>query len=151
MRSASICLLLAAVCAGSETASEGRSAAAAVTRAYRDAWIANDPAAVMATLTRDAVLLPSGLEPVSGEAAIRRFWWPPDGPVATITAMEQVIDEITGSGDIAVVRGHGSLTFLMKRNGKDEVRSQRSTFVNVVRRQGNGAWLMTHRMWSDLK
>lgn len=105
----------------------------------------------MATLSPDAVLIPSGLEPISGAAAIRAFWWPSGGPAATITAIEQAIDEVTGTGDVAIVRGHGSLTFTLRRDGREETRSQRSTFLNVVRRQPGGQWLITHRMWSDRK
>jgi ketosteroid isomerase-like protein len=105
----------------------------------------------MSTLTPDAVPLPGGREPISGAAAWRTFWWPSGGRRATVTAMEQVIDEITGEGNIAVVRGHGSLSFSIRRNANDEIRSQRSTFLNVVRRQGNGAWLIAQGMWSDLK
>jgi ketosteroid isomerase-like protein len=152
--------LSAAVLSGSDEASaqpssglspEARSAASAATLAYRDAWLANRPDAVMATLSPDAVLLPSGLEPISGAAAIRAFWWPEGGPAATITAMEQTIDEVTGAGGVAIVRGHGSLTFSLRQNGREETRSQRSTFLNVVRRQPDGRWLITHRMWSDRK
>ncbi len=130
---------------------EARSAASAATLAYRDAWLSNAPERVMATLTPDAVLLPSGMEPIAGAAAIRAFWWPADGPATTITAMEQTIDEITGEGDLAIVRGHGSLTFTMRQGGRETTRTQRSTFLNVVRRQADGSWKMTHRMWSDRK
>jgi len=130
---------------------EARSAALAATLAYRDAWLSNRPEKVMATLTSDAVLLPSGMEPIAGAAAIRAFWWPAEGPATTVTAMEQTIDEIAGEGDLAIVRGHGSLTFTMRENGRETTRSQRSTFLNVVRRQADGSWKITHRMWSDLK
>jgi ketosteroid isomerase-like protein len=130
---------------------QDQASAAAVTLAYRDAWLRNAPEAVMATLTPDTVLLPSGLEPISGEAAIRRFWWPDDRPLARVTAMEQVIDEIMGDGSVAIVRGHGSVSYWMMQNGREEKRDQRSTFMNIVRRQANGAWLIAWRMWSDLK
>jgi uncharacterized protein (TIGR02246 family) len=130
---------------------EARSAASAATLAYRDAWLSNAPEKVMATLTPDAVLLPSGMEPIAGAAAIRAFWWPADGPATTITAMEQTIAEITGEGDLAIVRGHGSLTFTMRQDGRETTRTQRSTFLNVVGRQADGSWKITHRMWSDLK
>ncbi len=105
----------------------------------------------MGTLAADAVLLPSGLEPIVGHAAIRRFWLPAGGPATSVTAMEQTVDEIAGDGGLAVVRGRGSLTFTMRTDGKDEVRTQTFTFVNVVRRQADGKWLITHRMWSDLR
>jgi hypothetical protein len=49
------------------------------------------------------------------------------------------------------VWGHGSLSFSMMQDGKEENRSQRMMFMNIVRRQANGAWLIARRMWSDLK
>jgi ketosteroid isomerase-like protein len=155
-RFAAAALAAAVVCGRNASARatlspEARSAASAATLAYRDAWLSNAPEKVMATLTRDAVLLPSGMEPISGAAAIQAFWWPADGPATTITAMGQTIDEITGEGDLAIVRGHGSLTFTMRQDGRETTRTQRSTFLNVVRRQADGSWKITHRMWSDLK
>jgi ketosteroid isomerase-like protein len=88
--------------------------------------------------------MPSGLEPISGEAAIRRFWWPAGRRAATITAMEQVIDEISGDGGVAIVWGHGSLSFSMMQDGKEENRSQRMMFMNIVRRQANGTHCKAH-------
>jgi hypothetical protein len=38
-----------------------RAAAEAATQRYREAWLANDPRRIMATLTPDAVLYPSTL------------------------------------------------------------------------------------------
>jgi ketosteroid isomerase-like protein len=137
--------------AGATLSAEARSAASAATLAYRDAWLSNLPERVMATLTADAILMPSGMEPISGAAAIRAFWWPAGGPAATITVMEQTIDEVTGEADLAIVRGRGSLTFTMSQDGRESTRSQRSTFVNVIRRQADGSWKITLRMWSDLK
>jgi ketosteroid isomerase-like protein len=153
-------ILAASLALGAGAASAGelsgfsaadRSSAEAATRAYRDAWLSNRPAAVMATLTSDAVLLPSGMEPIRGEAAIRAFWFPSNRPATTVTAMEQTIEGVEGSGDVAVVHGRGSLTFSMKQDGREVVRSQRSTFLNVLRRQADGSWKIAIRMWSDLR
>ena len=121
----------------------------AVTQEYRDAWLANDAARVMATLTPGAILLPSGLSPIEGQAAIRRFWFPTNGPSTTVIAMELVIEEVSGSGDLAFVRGHGALTF--ETTGADAPTSLRSTFLNILRRQPDGRWLIDRRMWSDLR
>jgi uncharacterized protein (TIGR02246 family) len=130
---------------------EDHAAVSAATLAYRDAWLTNSPEAVMATLSADAVLLPSGMEPISGTESIRAFWWPAEGPPTKVTAMEQVIDDISGARDLAVVRGHGTLTFVMTVNGADQVRSQRSTFLNVLRRRADGSWVIAWRMWSDIR
>ena len=125
-------------------------AAREVTMRYRDAWLANDAARVMATLTPDAVLLPSGLAPIAGTEAIKRFWFPAGGPATTVTAMEQTIDIAEGGGDIAVVRGRGTLTFTVAGSNPSPT-TLTSTFINVLRRQPDGRWLIAVRMWSDLR
>jgi ketosteroid isomerase-like protein len=83
----------------------------AVTLAYRDAWLANDSVAVMATLTDDAILLPSGMIPIVGSAAIKAFWWPAGARPTKILAMDLSIEEVGGEGGAAYVRGRGSVTF----------------------------------------
>lgn len=131
---------------------EDRAAAAAVTQAYVKAWLSNDAERVMATLTGDAVLLPSGMRPIEGAGAIRRFWFPADGPTTRVTAMALTVDEIRGGGDIAIVRGRGTLTFTMPLAGGGlETRTQESWYVNVLQRQADGRWLIWRRMWSDLR
>jgi uncharacterized protein (TIGR02246 family) len=123
----------------------------AACQAYRDAWVANDAAAVMATLTDDAVLLPSGMAPIVGSAAIRAFWWPPGASATRILGMELSIEEVGGEGGLAYARGRGSLTFSYAKENKEVVVSQRHTFLNVLRREAKGQWRISHRMWSDLK
>lgn len=134
---------------GLSTADEA--AVRAVTLRYRDAWLANDPEQVMATLTHDAVLMPSGMPAIAGEAAIRRFWFPSGGPRTEVTGLELAIDEVRGSGTLAVVRGTGRLTYVMTYpDGRVRQAAQRSWFVNVAERQDDGRWLIARRMWSDL-
>src|SRR5512134_3531577 len=147
---------MVAGCAGSsdlsnELSKADRSSVEDATRAYAEAWLSNDSTQVMATLTPDAVLLPSGMEAISGGAAIRRFWWPAGSPPTRVVAMEQSIDDVVGAGDLAVVRGHGSLSFVMKADGEDATRTQRSTFMNVLRRQPDGSWRIAQRMWIDIR
>ncbi len=144
------CLATSLFAAGAVPASDA-AAVRAVTQEYRSAWVANDPARVMATLTPDAVLLPSGLAPIEGAAAIRQFWWPHDGAMTTVTAMELLIDELDVSGDLAYVRGRGTLTF---RTGgiTAPTRTLRSTYLTILRRQpATRHWLISRRMWSDLR
>ena len=124
-----------------------RAAVLKVTHEYRDGWLANDPARVMATLTPDAVLLPSGMAPIQGTAAIKAFWFPAK-PVTRVTAMELAVRDLHGDGAIAVARGEGSLTYTL--DGGAPV-TQRSWFVNVLKKQINGRWLITQRAWSDLR
>jgi len=140
-------MLVSSSLTAADLPSPDATAVRAVTQEYRDAWVANDDARVMATLTPTAILLPSGLPPIEGQAAIRRFWFPTAGPATVVTAMDLTIDEVIGGGDVAVVRGRGTLTF----QSGGAVTSLRSTFINVLRRQRDGRWLIDRRMWSDLR
>lgn len=128
-------------------AAADREAVLRVTQEYRDAWLANDPARVMATLADTAVLLPSGMAPIDGEAAIRRFWFPSPS-TTTVTAMEQMVRSVRGSGRLAVVRGDGTLTFVASAGAPV---TQRSWFVNVLEKDPNGRWRIVERAWSDLR
>ena len=122
----------------------------AVSRSYCDAWLANDEAAVLRLFTKDAVLLPHhGLEPVVGEASIRAFWFPKSGPPTTVTTLTQTVDEIGGSGDIAYLRGHSAVSWVSGTGTAAKTSSNAGTFLNILRRQPDGAWLITHQMWDD--
>jgi uncharacterized protein (TIGR02246 family) len=129
-------------------ASTDRDAVVAVTQEYRDAWLANDSTRVMAVFTANAILLPSGLAPVAGESAMRAFWFPTEGARTTVTAMEQNVTDVTGSGNRAVATGRGSLSF--KVGDEVQVRTQISWFANVLAKQSDGRWLITKRIWVDL-
>ncbi len=114
-------------------------------RAYADAWLANDPERVMATLTGDAVIVPSGLEAIRGAEAIRRFWWPAGAPATTVTEFTTVQHESGRSGDLAYVRGSFTLGF--EDDGR--AHASRGQYLSVLRRQSDGSWRISHRMWND--
>ncbi|HSM35784.1 MAG TPA: SgcJ/EcaC family oxidoreductase [Longimicrobiales bacterium] len=120
--------------------------------AYRTAWLANDSAAVMATLTDDAVLLPGGMEPLSGETDIRAFWWPDDGSTTTITAYDIVVREVEGSGELAYLRGEGALEFTYTgADGESSDLTSRATHLSVARRGEDGTWRIARRAWSAIR
>lgn len=114
--------------------------------AYRDGWRANDSAAVMASLTPDAVLIPHHGHPeVAGAGAIQEFWWPPDSPPATVTAFDTSVDEIGGSGDVGYLRGTFSLSF----DFDGQTYTSAGNFLEITRKQEDGDWLISHRIWND--
>ena len=126
----------------------------AATEAYSRAWLADDPVSVMRTLVSDPVLLPSGRPPLVGAEAVRAFWWPPSGPTTRVIAMRQEIDAVGISGDLAYSRGRGTLTYVLEpptRSAAGPPTTIHSTFINILRRQPNGSWLIAERMWSDLR
>jgi uncharacterized protein (TIGR02246 family) len=139
---------IAAIAQTSTTLSDrDRAAVLGVTQEYRDAWLANDPARVIATLTPDAVLLPSGLSPIQGTTAINAFWFPAT-PVTRVVGMDLTVRDLQGDGNVAIVRGDGTLTYTL--DGGPPV-TQRSWFVNVLKKQPDSRWLIAQRAWSDLR
>jgi ketosteroid isomerase-like protein len=121
-----------------------------VHREYRDAWVAGDAARVMATLASDAVLLPSGLEPVTGAPAIRDFWWPGGAPTR-ILSFDVTVDEVAGRGDIAWTRGHDHLVWTTSGGDAPRTIDQRASFLDTLERGGDGRWRITRHMWSDIR
>ena len=121
-----------------------------VSQAYCDAWLKNDEAAVLRLFTKDAVLLPHhGLDPVVGEEAIRAFWFPKGGPPTTVTKLTQTVDEIGGSGDFAYLRGRSAVSWVSGTAAAAKTSSNAGTFLNILRRQPDGSWRITHQMWDD--
>ena len=131
---------------------EDDSAVRALEEAYRQGWLANDSAAVMATLSPNAVLMPAGVEPLIGDAAIRSFWWPADGSQTTIEAYTIEVDEVTGSGDLAYVRGRGSLEFTYLSPAGETTRlTSEAVHLSVAERQADGTWRIARRAWSRVQ
>ncbi len=144
--------LVACAPAGSGFTAEDEAAVRALEEAYRSGWLANDSAAIMATLAPGAVMMPAGVEPLVGDSAIRRYWWPGDGSETTIDAYEITIDEIGGSGDLAYLRGRGSLEFTHRSAGGavDHLTSE-AVHLSVARRGVDGSWRILRRAWSALR
>lgn len=124
----------------------------ALEEAYRTAWLANDSAAVMATLAPDAVLMPAGVRPLAGDSAIRGFWWPDDGSETTIESYEIAVDEVEGSGDLAYLRGRGSLAFTYRDpQGEASRLTSDAAHLSVARRGEDGEWRIVRRAWSAIR
>ena len=122
----------------------------ALDSAYVAAWLRDDTAAVLATLAPDAVLMPAGARPVAGHEAIRRFWWPSDGSRTRVTAYRTTVDEVSGAGALAYVRGTGTLSFTYERDTVRMEQTSRTMTLTVVARQPDGSWRIHRRMWGNL-
>jgi uncharacterized protein (TIGR02246 family) len=127
-----------------------RSRIEAVLAEYRVGWLANDAERVMRLFSEDAVLMPHhGVEPRIGKAAARAFWFPASGPPTTVTLFEQKLDEISGSGDIAWVRGHSRVEWTSGTGAEAKQSGNAGTFLAILRRQPGGSWLVAVLMWDD--
>ena len=115
-------------------------------QAYVEAWLSNDPKAIMATLTDDAILMPHhGVAPVVGKDAIQAFWFPPDAPPTKVTRIVNSVTEVDGQGDLAFVWGRSELVF--EYDGKTY--SNEGNYLSILRRGDDGRWRISRRMWND--
>ena len=131
---------------------DDREAVRALEEAYRTAWLANDSAAVMATLSPDAVLMPAGVEPLAGDSEIRAYWWPDDGSQTTIDRYEIEVEEVAGSGDLAYLRGRGLLEFTyVDAQGEASDLTSEAAHLSIARRGDDGRWRIARRAWSRVQ
>ncbi len=127
-----------------------REAIAQVKASYRKAWLAGDAEGVRRLFTADPVLMPHhGVPAVVGVKAINDFWWPVDSPKTVITKLEVPIEEISGDGRMALVRGRSEVAWTMEDQGKVTQYSNAGTYLTVLRKLPDGSWKITHHMWDD--
>lgn len=120
-----------------------------VNQQYVDGWLKNDPELVLKVFAPDAVLIPQGSPPVKGLDAIRDFYWPKDAPHAQIVDFKITTDEVGGSADFAYARGAYSFSFQFLLKGMMIPKPNEGNYLMLFRRQPNGRWLVTHRMWAS--
>lgn len=104
--------------------------------------LANDWAAVAATYTEDAVLMPPNSPIVEGRANIQAYF---EGfpPVRELTATNV---EVLGQGDTAYVRG----TYTMTIAAEDaEAIMDTGKYLEVRKKQPDGSWLLHRDMFSS--
>jgi uncharacterized protein (TIGR02246 family) len=110
----------------------------------------NDEAGVLGVFTDDAVIMPHhGDEPRVGMAAIKAFWFPASAAPTKIMKFELKTDEIGGTGDIAYARGHFTLAWNSQANGAGKTFSNAGTYLDILQKQPDGSWKITHHMWDD--
>jgi uncharacterized protein (TIGR02246 family) len=117
---------------------------------YVEAWLADDTAAVLATLTPDAVLMPAGVRPLATQEAIREFWWPHDGSRTRVTQYTTTIDEIGGTQELAYMRGTGRLSFVYEKDTLRFEQTNQNMTLTVLARAADGRWRIRRRMWGPM-
>ncbi len=120
-------------------------------RAYVAAWLRNDTLGVLHTLSREAVLMPSGIRPIAGMTEIKNFWFPNDGSRTVIKDFTATLDELNGNDDLAYLRGRSHLAFTYEKDGSKSALTSEGMFLTIVRRQADRAWRISHQMWGPLK
>ncbi|MGH9603555.1 MAG: YybH family protein [Terriglobales bacterium] len=129
---------------------QDREAITQVKATYRKAWLAGDAEGVRNLFTKDAVLMPHhGVPAVVGVKAINDFWWPAKSPKTVITKLEVPIEEISGDGRMALVRGRSEVAWTVEDQGKLTTFANSGTYLTALRKLPDGAWKITHHMWDD--
>lgn len=117
---------------------------------YEEAWLKGDADGVRALFTEDCVLLPPHADkPRIGQKGLNEFWFPPGAPTSKITKLVMTLQSIGGEGKIAYVWGTHEVAWTTVQNGQTTNASHQGVFLNVLEKQVDGNWKMTHHMWDD--
>jgi len=108
---------------------------------YVTEWLAGNESGVMRQLASDAVMVPGDKKPLVGSEAIRLYWWPPGAPPFKLDRYSITIDQISGSGDMASVRGTQALEWT---SGRQRWKT-RGNYMTLLRR-ANGGWIIVMLM-----
>ncbi len=108
----------------------------ALTAAYVQGVNSKDWAAVTALYTEDAILLPPNQPLVQGREAI--LAWAEAFP--PLTEFDLTLVEVDGYGDLAYVRGMGTMT--MTPEGAPEPIKDTVKYIEIRRKQDDGSWLI---------
>ena len=117
---------------------------------YEDAWLKGDADGVRALFTEDCVLLvPHADKPRIGQKGLNEFWFPPNAPPTKITKLVMKLESIRGDGQVAYVWGTHEVAWTTVQNGQTTNASHKGVFLNVLEKQADGNWKMSHHMWDD--
>jgi len=69
-----------------------------------------------------------------------------------VAIYEIEVEEVEGSGDMAYLRGRGSLTFTYQDAGGEVSHlTSRAVHLSVAQRTEDGTWRITRRSWSAIR
>lgn len=109
---------------------------------YVNATLAGDWAAVAASYTEDAIVMPENSPIIEGRTNIQAYY-EESPPISEMTANNV---EVVGMGDIAYVRGTYTLTIAVE--GAEPI-TDTGKFLEIRRKQADGAWLLHRDMFSS--
>ena len=122
----------------------------AVHKKYEETWLRGDAHGVRALFTDDSVLLPPhAAKPWIGQRGLNDFWFPPNAPPTKITKLVVTLENIGGDARIAYAWGTHEVAWTTVQGGATTSASHKGTFLNILRKQPNGDWKISHHMWDD--
>jgi ketosteroid isomerase-like protein len=120
-------------------------------QAYRQAWIDNDTATVMGTISDDIILFLPGTtsKNIEGKSNVRNFWFPPSDIQYPIRKYEITDEEIFGSGQYATAQGK-SLLIWETMKGDSVVASDTSkSYYLTILKKNDGTWKILRQMFQS--
>ena len=148
-----VLLALAGAALGTELSNLSRQDIAKIKQVHEEfeaAWRKGDADGVRRLFTEDCVLLPHhGERPRVGKKEMDEFWFPTDGPPTTVTKLKVSLESIGGDGQTAYVWGIHEVAWTTVQNEKTTSSSNKGTFLNILKKQPNGDWKISHHMWDD--
>lgn len=121
-----------------------------VHRQYEATWLKGDADGVRSLFTDDCVLFPPHADtPKIGKQGMNAFWFPPDAPPTQVTKLVVTPRDIGGDSQIAYVWGTDEVAWTIVDKGKRTTSSHAGTFLNVLKKQPDGSWKISHHMWDD--
>jgi uncharacterized protein (TIGR02246 family) len=150
IRTVAVMLLLPLGVVASGLSTEDVAKIKRVHQEYEEAWLKGDSQAVLALFTEDCVLLPPHAgKPRIGHDGLKEFWFSPNAPATQITKLVVTPQSIGGDGQIAYVWGTDDVAWTTMQDGKMVAASHQGIFLDVLQKQANGEWKLSHRMWDD--
>ncbi len=119
---------------------------AALEETLRQAFLANDVAAVAALYAEDAILSPPGSEMVWGKENIRE-WYSNFFKMAKITEFSLSPVKLSGENDWAYAVGKFSMKIVFQ--GSDTPVSDTGKYLDVRRKQADGSWEFVADTWNS--
>ena len=116
---------------------------------YVDGWLAGDSSKVMSLFHEDAIILPSGMDPIEGNDNMAAFWFPDDGSMTEIHSYTIRVVELDGNKDWAYTREEGDLSFSYSNDDFSMSRKSHSSAITIFGRDDQGKWKISRRLWSD--
>lgn len=106
-------------------------------QAYRQAWLNNDTATVLNTLSEEIALLMPGTTPnVVGKQHVKDFWFPPADLKYPIRVYEIRDEEIFGSGTYATAHGASLLIWeTVKGDSIIAADTSRTEYLTVLKKE----------------